>query len=144
MLTSNNIENRGSGGRPKKKISDPNDPIYKEFLGLFGLSGWDDKKTWTRQDLVDNNSVDKYFNIRSKILELSYPLNIIRKIKVDSKLEFHPKDLVTLLNQFAHLYGYSVTSYTRDIKPTKYNGLSKKQCYQVYGLTRNAIMNEKN
>ena len=69
-------------------------------------------------------------------MKLSYTLNDIRKIKVEDPAKFQVKDLITLLNQFAKLYGYCVTSYTRDIKPTKTNGLTRKMCYQVYGLTK--------
>ncbi len=127
---------KGIGGRPRKVVSSPHDPIFKDFLAIFGLSSWDDNKTWTQQDLVDNGALSHYFSVRPKLLKLSYPLNDIRKIKSDDPTQFQIKDLITLLNQFARLYGYCVTSYTRDIKPTKTNGLTRKRCYQVYGLIK--------
>ncbi len=131
------------GGRPRKNVSNVQNPTYIEFLSLFGLKNWDDKLTWTQQDLIDNNAISKYFLMRPKLLKLSYPLNDIRKIKMEDSTQFQTKDLITLLNQFARLYGYCVTSYTRDIKPTKTNGLTKKMCYQVYALTKMPTDNTK-
>ena len=127
---------KGVGGRPRKVMSSPHDPVYVEFLGLFGLKNWDDTRTWTQQDLIDNGAVQKYFALRPKLLKLSYPMNDIRKIKVEDQTAFTPKDLVTMLGQFARLYGYNLSSYTKDIKPSKSNGLEKKRCYQVYSLTK--------
>ena len=128
---------KGIGGRPRKIIESPHHPVFGEFLLLFGLSGWDDgNTTWTQKQLSDNGAITKYFSLRPKILAISYPKNEIRKIKLDKQSTFKPKDLITLLNQFARLYGYCVTSYTKDIKPTKTNGLTKKHCFQVYSLTK--------
>lgn len=127
---------KGIGGRPRKMITSPNDPIYKQFLSIFGLSSWEDTKTWTQQDLIENNAIQRYFAIRDELLTLSYPLNEIRKIKIEDPAQVSVKDLITMLNQFGKLYGYCVTSYTKDIKPNKTNGLEKKRCYQVYSLSK--------
>jgi hypothetical protein len=126
---------KGVGGRPKKLLSDPTLPIFQNFLGLYGLNSWDDQTTWTHQFLKDNDSVTKYFLLRPKLLELSYPLNEVRKLKESDSQKFNQKDLITVLNQFAKLYGYSVVSYTKETKPTKTNGLLKKKCHQIYRLT---------
>ena len=128
--------NKSKGGRPKKKISNPNDPIYKQFLSLFGLNYWDDTKTWTQEELIVNGALKNYFQMRDLMLTLCYPMNYIRKIKVKNPDQFTAKDLITLLNQFGKLYGYCVISYTKEIKPNKTNGLTKKKCYQVYSLSK--------
>lgn len=127
-------------GRPRKRLVNPDDPILINFLELFGLKSWDDHKTWTQQDLIDNSSVQKYFSSRNQLLHLSFPLNDVRKIKIDSPQNFKEKDLITLLGQIAKFYGYMLISYTKDIKPTKTNGLAKKKCYQVYGLTKLPVL----
>lgn len=134
--TSTAKNRKGVGGRPKKVLSSPHDPAYKDFLELFGLKSWDDTKSWTQKDLVDSNAIQKYFLIRPKLLKLSYPLNDIRKIKVEDATQLTAKDLITMLNQFGRLYGYTLSSYTKDIKPSKTNGLEKKKCYQVYSLVK--------
>src|SRR5438132_161567 len=82
---------RKTGGRPKKALSDPYDPVYKDFLAIFGLDSWDDNKTWTQEDLINNNAILNYFSVRPKLLKLSYPLNDVRKIKVSQPTEFQIK-----------------------------------------------------
>lgn len=122
------------GGRPRKTISNKDDETFKEFLALFNLKDWTDTQSWTRTQLIDNGSIKKYFELRPKLLKLSFPLNEVRKIKIVEQDKFTVKDLITLLNQFGKLFGYHVNSYTKDVKPTKYNGMYRKQCHQVYTL----------
>ena len=105
-------------------------------MKLFGLNSRDDESTWSQQDLLDNDIINKYFQLRPRLLKLSYPLNDVRKIKIDNIEKFKPKDLITLLSQFARLYDYCVTSYTRDIKPNKNNNLRNKKSYQVYSIIK--------
>lgn len=124
------------GGRPKKILVISSNPSLKEFLQIFGLSGWDDKKSWTQEILGTSNAVKKYFNMRNKLLLLSLPMNNVRKLKLSDQDTFKIKDLITLLNQLGKLYGYVVVSYTKDIKPTKANSLEKKLSYQVYHLSK--------
>ena len=124
------------GGRPRKVISSPHDPVYREFLGLFGLSSWDDTTSWTQNNLIEKNSVHSYFELRPQLLALSFPRNDIRKIRIEDINMFGTKDLITVLSQFARLYGYCITSYTKDIKPNKTNGLIRKKCEQVYNLSK--------
>lgn len=127
---------KGIGGRPRKAISNQSSPALLKFLNLFGLQSWDDTKSWTQKDIEDSDTINEYFKIRSELLQLSYPKNDIRKIKISDPDKLKPKDLITLLGQFARLYGYRVISYTKDVKPSKTNGLTKKRCFQIYSLTR--------
>lgn len=124
------------GGRPKKILVTYNNPVLKEFLQIFGLTSWDDKKNWTQDILSSTNSLKKYFAMRNKLLLLSLPMNNVRKLKLSDQDNFKIKDLITLLNQLGKLYGYVVVSYTKDIKPTKANSLEKKLSYQVYHLSK--------
>lgn len=121
-------------GRPKKRVSAATHPTLLAFLDLFGLKGWNDNHVWTQNDLMQSQAITRYFTLRPQLLTLSYPLNYVRKIKIENPAEFTIKDLITLLNQFANLYGYSVKSYTRDQKPTT-NGLTQRISYQVYHLS---------
>jgi hypothetical protein len=119
-------------GRPKKGLSSKDEPIFLEFLGLFGLENWDDRAHfWTQDDLINGETIKDYVELRPHLMKLSYPKNAVRKIQDEN---FNVKDLITLLGQFAKLYGYKIVSYTKEIKPCRKNGLTKKKCYQVYNL----------
>lgn len=129
-------EKKKVGGRPPKKLVPANNLALKEFLSIFGLSNWDDKKNWTQDILSTSQALKKYFAMRNKLLLLSLPMNNVRKLKLSDQDNFKVKDLITLLNQIGKLYGYVVVSYTKDIKPTKANSLDKKLSYQVYHLAK--------
>ena len=128
------LNNGSHCGRPRKLFTHPHDPIYLKFLSIFGLTSWDDTHTWTQRDLLDNDAIASYFALRPKLLMLSYPRTMVRKISLNQSATFSVKDLITVLSQLARVYGYTVASYTREIKATKINGLDKKICFQVYEL----------
>jgi hypothetical protein len=125
-----------TGGRPKKLMTPHNHPTYLQFLALFGLSGWDDKREWTIAHIDKTKAIDKYFKMKADLLSLTFPRSAAKKLEIQNRPAFISKDLITLLSQFGRLFGYTVKSQNKCIKPSSKNNLRKPINYQIYHLTK--------
>ena len=100
----------------------PDMKIIKCLLETFGLENLEDSRLFTREHMIEINTVDKINEIKSKLSEYYLPC------KCKNYLEnINEKKSITILRQFIKIYNYKVSTFEKSIKGEK---------QMIYQLTR--------
>tara|TARA_B110001469_G_C9605639_1_gene301104 strand:- start:137 stop:529 length:393 start_codon:yes stop_codon:yes gene_type:complete len=91
----------------------PDIDIIIILLETFGLSSLQDTNFFTKQTLVDNDTINKYIDIHDKLQTYYLPC---KKKYLDNKTN---KGCITILRQFIKPHGYTLVSKERYIKREK-------------------------
>tara|TARA_B110000285_G_C15000821_1_gene551338 strand:- start:44 stop:433 length:390 start_codon:yes stop_codon:yes gene_type:complete len=94
----------------------PNELIIFELLNIFGIKNLLDDHYFTKDDLIEINTIEKLNNIKNK-LELYY---IPCKAKIYLS-NINEKRAITILRQFLKTHNYTLQSKEKYIKNIKYN-----------------------
>ena len=95
------------------KVS-PNIQITDKILENFGIKGLDDNHSFTRENLIDLNTVDNINNMYDELIKYYIPCKG-RKYLVD----LNEKKCITILRQFLKILNYTLMSKEKYINGTK-------------------------
>tara|TARA_B100000767_G_C19698403_1_gene507262 strand:+ start:845 stop:1240 length:396 start_codon:yes stop_codon:yes gene_type:complete len=104
------------------KVS-PNIQITEKILENFGIKGLDDNHSFTRENLIDLNTVDSINMMYDELIKYYLPCKG-RKYLVD----LNEKKCITILRQFLKILNYTLMS------KEKYINCKKILFYQVIPL----------
>ncbi len=96
-----------------KKI--PDNDLILEILETFGISNLEDTKTFSRNDIIHNNTINKIENIKHKLEECYLPCK--SRLYLNQLTE---KNIITILRQVVKTKGYTLNSKEKYIKGLKY------------------------
>jgi|TARA_B110000879_G_C11062306_1_gene467198 hypothetical protein len=95
------------------KVS-PNIQITEKILENFGIKGLDDNHSFTRENLIDLNTVDSINKMYDEIIKYYIPCKG-RKYLVD----LNEKKCITILRQFLKILNYTLMSKEKYINGKK-------------------------
>ena len=94
----------------------PDINIIKLLLPLYGINDFNDNHLFTKNDLIQLNTVQKLNEISYKLKEYYLPC----KAKIYTS-HINEKRAITILRQFLKYYNYTLSSKEKYIKGKKYN-----------------------
>ena len=101
----------------KKNQNFKNTPDIKFIMTLletFGLSGLEDDRYFTKEHMIEINTVENIEKIKSQLEEYYLPC----KAKIYLK-NLNEKKVITILRQFVKIYNYKVFSFEKSINGQK-------------------------
>ena len=96
-----------------KKIP-PLDIVIK-VIKTFGFQNFDDKRSFTRKDLLDFETVNKLYELKTDLIKYYLPCKA--RTYLNSLTE---KNSITVLRQCIKVYGYTVSSREKYFKGEKF------------------------
>lgn len=93
----------------------PSREVLMKLLGIFGLSGLDDTRNFTKQDMEKLNTLDEMNKLKTVLEEYYLPCKARTYLN-----DITYKNIITILRQVIRLYGYSVISREKYIKGDKF------------------------
>tara|TARA_B100000035_G_scaffold304244_1_gene303742 strand:+ start:491 stop:880 length:390 start_codon:yes stop_codon:yes gene_type:complete len=94
----------------------PDINIIKTLLPLYGINDFNDNHLFTKNDLIELNTVQKLNEISYKLKEYYLPC----KAKIYTT-NINEKRAITILRQFLKYYNYTLSSKEKYINGKKYN-----------------------
>ena len=92
----------------------PDINIINTLLETFGLENLNDNRLFTREHMVEINTVEQINNLTDKLSEYYLPC------KCKNYLEnINEKKSITILRQFVKIHNYKVSTFEKSIKGTK-------------------------
>jgi hypothetical protein len=104
--------------------SEPTEELCLDILKAFGLTSLDDMTTFSKKDLEKMGTVDKLYEMKSRLEECYIPCKARTYLN-----DITPKNSITILRQFMRCVDRKVMS------KEKYHRTSKYVIYQVTSLT---------
>ena len=92
----------------------PSKELIEELLNIYGLSGFDDNKYFSKNDFIQLNTLDKMNEFIIKLKDFYLPCK--QKIYLEN---LNYKKLITILRQCIKLYGYKLISKEKYLKGEK-------------------------
>lgn len=92
----------------------PSKELVEELIKIYGLSGLNDNKYFSKNDFIQINTLDKMSSFVEKLREYYLPCK--QKIYLDN---LNYKKLITILRQCIKLYGYKLKSKEKYLKGEK-------------------------
>ena len=89
--------------------------VLMKLLGIFGLSGLDDSRNFTKQDMEKLNTLEEMYKLKTILEEYYLPCKARTYLNGITY-----KNIITILRQVIRLYGYSVISREKYIKGDKF------------------------
>ncbi len=89
--------------------------VLMKLLNIFGLSGLDDNRNFTRHDMVKLNVLEEISNMKNTLEEYYLPCKARTYLN-----DITYKNVITILRQVIRLYGHSVISREKYIKGDKF------------------------
>jgi hypothetical protein len=96
-----------------KKI--PDNELLLEILETFGVSNLEDNKPFSRNDIINNDTIKKIETIKNKLEECYLPCK--SRLYLNSLTE---KNIITILRQVVKTRGYTLSSREKYIKGVKF------------------------
>jgi len=90
--------------------------LVTDIIKLFGLLNINDINLFTRQNLIDLNTMDKLYEYIPKLKEYYLPC----KAKI-YLTDLDEKKCITILRQLLKQYNYNILTKEKTIKSVKYN-----------------------
>ena len=90
--------------------------LVTDIIKLFGLLNINDINLFTRQNLIDLNTMDKLYEYIPKLKEYYLPC----KAKIYLS-DLNEKKCITILRQLLKQYNYNILTKEKTIKSVKYN-----------------------
>ena len=90
--------------------------LVTDIIKLFGLLNINDINLFTRQNLIDLNTLDKIYEYIPKLKEYYLPC----KAKIYLS-DLNEKKCITILRQLLKQYNYNILAKEKTIKSVKYN-----------------------
>ena len=84
------------------------------LLSCFGLSGFTDKKIFSKYDILHNNTVSQILEMRSKLQQYYLPCKA--KVYLEN---INEKRAITILKQVLRLYGYCLLAKEKNVNARK-------------------------
>ena len=94
----------------------PDINIIKTLLPLYGINDFDDNHLFSKNDLIELNTVQKLNELSYKLKEYYLPC----KAKIYTT-NINEKRAITILRQFLKYYNYTLSSKEKYINGTKHN-----------------------
>ncbi len=92
----------------------PDMNIIKNLLETFGLENLEDSRLFTREHMVEINTVDKINEMKSKLSEYYLPCKCKNYLE-----DINEKKCITILRQFVKIHNYKVSTFEKSIKGNK-------------------------
>ncbi len=89
--------------------------VLMKLLSIFGLSGLDDNRNFTRQDMIKLNTLEEMYKLKTTLEEYYLPCKARTYLN-----DITYKNIITILRQVVRLYGHSVISREKYIKGDKF------------------------
>lgn len=83
----------------------PTMDLFERFVKIFGLMDINDCRKFTRDTLIQNQTLEKFDGFREELEEYYIPCKVEKYLK-----NMNEKKLVTVLRQIAKVYDYNVVS----------------------------------
>jgi len=102
---------------PKNQLfkKTPDNELLLEILETFGISNLEDNKPFSRNDIINNDTIKKIEAIKYKLEECYLPCK--SRLYLNSLTE---KNIITILRQVVKTRGYTLSSREKYIKGVKF------------------------
>lgn len=89
--------------------------LLNEIISAFGLRSLDDKRNFSRKDLITLNTVDIINNIKDKLVKYYLPCKARTYLN-----DLNEKNVITILRQCIKPFNYTVCSREKYLKGEKF------------------------
>lgn len=94
----------------------PEIQFVNEFIKIYGLNDMNDTNLFTKQNLVDLNTIDEINNLLPELSKYYLPCKSKQFLN-----NIDEKKSITILRQLLKIHNYNVSSKEKCIKGIKYN-----------------------